>query len=83
MFFLQETKTKEMPKSLKIDAYSEARQRVFAAVSVKFVAAKYDLTATRTKFTAAKVSRSKGLGVQTESTRCSENWSHCSEDTSS
>ena len=74
---MQETKTKEtcesMPKSLKMDAYSEARQRVFDAASVKFAAAKYDLPATSTKFAVAKVFRSKGPGVLTESTHCSEN----------
>ena len=39
VFFLQETKTKEicesMPKSLKMGAYSEARQKVFAAKTVR------------------------------------------------
>ena len=54
---MQETKTKEMcesmPKSLKMDAYSEAR----------LAAAKHGLAAASTKFVAAKVSRSKGLGV--------------------
>ena len=85
MFFLQETKTKEtyesMSKSLKMDAYSEARQKVFAATSVKFASVKYDLAAASTKFTAAKVFKSRGLGVQPKNTRCSENWSRCSDDT--
>ena len=76
VFFLQETKTKEMcesmPKSLKMDAYSEARQRVFAAASVKFVAVKYNLAAASTKFASASVSRFKVVVVQPESTRYSE-----------
>ena len=57
-----------------MDAYSEARQKVFAAASVKFTAAKYDLTAASTKFVAVKVFRSRGPGGQPEKTRCSENW---------
>ena len=68
MFFLQETKTKEMcesmPKNLKMDAYSEARQRVFTAASLIFAAAKYDLAAVSTKFTAVRVSRFKAEVVQ-------------------
>ena len=52
----QET-CKSMPKSLKMDAYSEARQKVFAA-------AKYDLIAASTKFAAVKVFRSRGPGGQ-------------------
>ena len=84
---MQETKTKEMyksmPKNFKIDAYSEARQKLFAAVSVKFVVAKHDLAAASTKFAAAKESRFKGLGVQLENDRCSENEFRCSDDTSS
>ena len=72
-----------MPKSLKMDAYSEARQKIFAIASVKFTAAKYDLAVVSTKFAAAKASRSIELGVQPENTRCSENWSRCSDDASS
>ena len=64
-----------------MDVYSEARQKVFAAASVQFAAVKYDLTAVSTKFVATKVSRSRGPGVQPENTRCSENWSYCSDDT--
>ena len=87
MFFLQETKTKEtcelMLKSLKMDAYSEVRQKVFAVASIKFAVAKYNLTVASTKFAAAMVSRSKGPSVQTENTHCNENWTHCSNDKSS
>ena len=64
-----------------MDAYSEARQRVFAAASVKFAAAKYDLATTSTKFAAVRVSRFKVAGVQPESTRCSKNTAPCSENT--
>ena len=82
VFFLQETKTKEicesMSKGLKMDVYSEARLKVFAAVSVQLVAAKHDLAATNTKFAAVKVSKSKGPGVQPENDRCNENESRCS-----
>ena len=78
VFFVQETKTKEtcesMPKSLKMGAYSEARQKVFAIASVKFATAKYDLAAVSTKFAAAKVFRSRGPSGQPEKTHCSENW---------
>ena len=66
-----------------MDAYSEARQKVFAVASVKFAIAKYDLAAASTKFTAGKVSRSRGPGVQPENTRGSENWSCYSDDKSS
>ena len=51
-----------------MDAYSEARQKVFAA-------AKHNPVAASTKFAAAKVSRSKGPGVQPENTRCSDDTS--------
>ena len=81
MFFLQEIKTKKMyesmSKSLKMDAYSEARHRVCTAASVIFVVAKYDLTAASTN--AGRVSRFKVEGLQPESTHCSENTACCSE----
>ena len=64
-----------------MDVYSEARQRVFAVVSVKFAAVKYILVAVRTNFAAARISRTKGPGVQSESTRYSENTAHCSKNT--
>ena len=69
-----------------MDAYSESRQRVFTAASVKFAAAKYILATARTKFAAAstkfaaaRIFRIKGTGVQPEITRCSKNASLCSE----
>ena len=62
-----------------MNAYNESRQRVFATVSVKFVAVKYILAAARAKFTAMRIFRIKGPGVQPESTRCSENTARCSE----
>ena len=46
-----------MPKSLKMDAYSETRQKVFAAPSAKFTVAKSDLAEASVKFAAAKVSK--------------------------
>ena len=64
-----------------MDAHSESRQRVFAAGSVKFAVVKYILAAAKTKFAAARIFRFKGPGVQLESTRYSENISHCSENT--
>ena len=57
-----------------MDAYSEARQRVFAAASVKFAAA-------RNKFAAVRVSRTKRSGVQLESTHYNENTAYCNENT--
>ena len=66
-----------------MDAYSEARQKVFAAASVKLAAAKHDLAAASTKFAVVKVSRSKGPGVQPENDRDSENKSRCCDDSSS
>ena len=58
-----------------MDAYSEARQRVFAAASLIFATVKYDLAAASTKFAAARVSRFKVAVVQPESTCYSENTS--------
>ena len=79
---------KEMCKSIpkkpkKMDAYNETRQKIFAAASVNFPAAKYGLAATSDKPAATKVLSLKGQVEQIESTRCSENWSRCSDDTSS
>ena len=68
-------------KSLKIDAYSETRQKVFTEASLIFTTAKYDLAVASTKFATARVSRFKVAVVQPESTRCSENTSHCNEHT--
>ena len=53
----------DVKKLQKMDAYGEAKQRVFATASVKFAVVKYILTAVRTNFTAARVSRTKGPGV--------------------
>ena len=72
---------KQCQKTSKMDAHSESRQRVFAAASVKFTAAKYILAAARTKFVAARIFRIKGLGVQPKTTRCTENTSRYSENT--
>ena len=42
-----------------MDAYSESRQSVLTAVSVKLVPAKYILTIAKTKFTIARILKSK------------------------
>ena len=68
-------------KKPQMDAYSEARQRVFAVASVKFAAAKYDLVVASTKLATMRVSRFKVAGVQPKSTCCSENTAHCKENT--
>ena len=65
-----------------MDAYSESRQRVFVAASVKFTTVKYILAVAKTKFATARIFRIKGPVKPLEPTRYSENTSHCSENTS-
>ena len=64
-----------------MDAYSGSRQRVFAAMSVNFTAAKYILAAVKTKFVAPRIFKIKGPGEQPKPTRCNKNTSRCIKNT--